>query len=172
MPRLLLSLLLSLAIVITGCSGGTSTDGSAGGPAVPGATDGGVRDGLAELQAAIKLEFEPEEVVWTVEERAGGVGDADSEKKVVTLTAVLRFEGEQAKAFADSTVQYGEGQSVTVEVEDWFPLELIARAQLSSDNTVKGRAFPADRFFRAPFGTGRLVRVEGSDFYLLQLAGS
>lgn len=121
-----------------------------------------VKDDPEELEKIIKLPFPPEEATWR-EESAG----APSRKK---LTAVVSFTGDDARRISES----GNGKSTEVsdiEPETWFPAELVAQSQLSGDETLKGVSFSADEFLQAPYNAGKITRIDGTNYFVLELLG-
>lgn len=105
----------------------------------------------------INFTLEPEDIVWQ---------HSESPKKIV---AVFRLEPEDTKKLADQLSSKGEGAARSVNVEDWFPTELIAGGESTGGSSVDGTAFPADEFFQAPFTQGTITRVNDTDFFVLEL---
>jgi len=53
--------------------------------------------------------------------------------------------------------------------ELWFPAELIAQADNSGDDTLNGTTYAANAFFQPPFTDGKLTRIQGTDYFVLEL---
>jgi hypothetical protein len=112
---------------------------------------------VEELALLISVPYQTEDIVWKL--------DAEH-KKVV---AVFRFSPEDAGRVVAEASKFGHSQGVSIETETWFPDELMAQGDLSGDNALKGTAFPANNFFQEPYTSGRIVRIEGGDYFVLEL---
>lgn len=128
-----------------------------------------VKDDIDELELTIKIPFHPEEVVWR-EDVLGKTGDsrvpAPTDKK---LTAVMRFLKDDAAKITAQAEKYKPATPATINTEKWFPAELIAQSQTSGDETVKGSSYPANDFLNPPYSDGKLTRIEGTDYFVLEL---
>jgi hypothetical protein len=128
-----------------------------------------VKDDIEELEMAIKMPFHPEEAVWR-EDVLGKSGDnrvaAPTDKK---LTAVLRFLKDDAAKVTAQAEKYKPAAPATIPTEKWFPAELIAKSQTSGDETIKGSSYPANDFFNPPYSDGKITRIEGTDYFVLEL---
>lgn len=128
-----------------------------------------IKDDVEELEMLVKMPFRPLEAVWR-EDILGKTGDsrvpAPTDKK---LTAVLRFSKEDAAKVTAQAEKYKAAAPETINTEKWFPAELIAQSQTSGDETLKGSSYPADDFFNAPYTTGKITRVDGTDYFVLEL---
>jgi hypothetical protein len=87
------------------------------------------------------------------------------------LLAVLRFSPEDANRIVAESEKFGAGQADSLSAERWFPDELIAQADIAGDGTLKGTRYPANLFYQEPYTTGKLFRVEGVDYFVLELSG-
>jgi hypothetical protein len=117
----------------------------------------------------IKLPFHPEEAVWREEilgKPGGNRVPAPTDKK---LTAVLRFLEADADQIVAQAEKYKPAANHKISTESWFPAELIAQSQTSGDDTVKGKSYSANDFFNAPYTEGRITRIEGTDYFVLEL---
>lgn len=113
---------------------------------------------VEELSLILNFPYETEDIVWK-QNRDNG-----------TIIAVFRLASDDAdKAVADAS-RFGPGQAVSLPQETWFPEELIAQAEVSGDNSLKGTAYPANGFFQEPYTSGRLTRVEGVDYFILEIS--
>jgi hypothetical protein len=41
---------------------------------------------------------------------------------------------------------------------------------MSGDDSLNGVAYAADSFYQEPFTSGRIVRVDGTDYFVLELS--
>ena len=113
---------------------------------------------VEELSLLINVLFEPEDIVWK------------EDKAHKALIAVLRFSADDAnKLVADAAVRRAP-QPVTLNSSSWFPAELIAQSDMSGDESLHGMAYAADAFYQDPFTSGRLVRIDGTDYFVLELS--
>ncbi len=128
-----------------------------------------VKDDVDELEMTIKLPFRPEDAVWR-EEVLGKTGDnrvsPPTDKK---LTAVLRFLKEDADKIVAKAEKYKPAAPNIINSENWFPAELIAQSQTSGDETIKGKSYAANDFYNAPYADGKLTRIDGTDYFVLEL---
>jgi hypothetical protein len=152
----LLILVIFACIFAAGCGGhaGISNSNAAPGQAENTNT---AKTNVEELSMLINVPYEVEDIVWK----------EDAAHK--HLTAVLRLSTQDAdKAIAEAAT-HGTPQHIAVPSESWFPAELVAQSDLSGDDTLRGTAYAADAFFQEPYTSGRLVRVDDSDYLILEL---
>jgi hypothetical protein len=150
--------LLSAVLVSAGCGGATSNSNSANAAANEAATNANVaKTNVEELGLLISMPYETEEAVWR--------GGQDQKK----LIAVLRFSPEDSNKLVEQAKNVKPPVSEKIESESWFPAELIAQSDMSGDDTLKGTTYAADQFFQPPFTEGKLTRIEGSDYFVLEL---
>ncbi len=121
------------------------------------------KDDIAELNSMIRLPYLPEEVTWHEEQSSK---DPNNKR----LVAVMRFSEQDEKALIREAEKYSQPQPTELEVEDWFPAELIAQNELSGDETLKGSAYSATDFIQMPYKKGRLVKIENSHYFVLELS--
>jgi hypothetical protein len=119
-------------------------------------------DDTAELGNRVLLPFVPEEVVWCEE----NVKDSDAKK----LTAVMKFTAEDAKNLAAQAEKHRPAEAVEAGTEQWFPLELNAQSRLSGNESLKGNAYAPTDFMQLPYKNGRLIKIENSNYFILELA--
>lgn len=156
----ILALFLSLG-VFSGCIGSnidSNTNSAVLNPTLENANS--AKTNVEELQLLVNVpyEVEDEDIVW--KENA-------AQKKLI---AVLRFSAENANKLVAEASARQAPQSVSVSSESWFPSELIAQGELSGDDSLKGLAYAADNFFQEPFTSGRIVRIEGTDYFVLEMS--
>lgn len=118
------------------------------------------RTNVEELSLLVTVPYEAEDIVWKE--------DAVSKK----VTAVLRFSPGDANKIVVQAQRYGAPQNVSMAVETWFPSELIAQGEMSGDSALKGLAYNANDFYLAPYTIGTITRIEGSDYFVLEVSGS
>jgi hypothetical protein len=152
-------LALSSAVLISaGCGGAASNSNAANAAANESATNANVaKTNVEELGLLINMPYETEEAVWR--------GGQDQKK----LVAVLRFSSEDANKLVEQAKKAKPPVSEKVESESWFPAELIAQSDMSGDDTLKGTTYAADQFFQPPYNEGKLTRIEGTDYFVLEL---
>ena len=128
-----------------------------------------IKDNIDELEMTIKIPFHPEEAFWredtlgkTVDNRVPGPND----KKLI---AILRFLKEDADKIVVQAAKYKAAAPETISPENWFPAELIAQSRTSGDETLKGSAYAANDFFNLPYSDGKITRIEGTNYFVLEL---
>lgn len=128
-----------------------------------------VNDEIEELELTVKLPFHPEEAVWR-EETLGKPGSdrvpGPTDKKLV---AVLRFLKDDAEKVAAQAEKHRPVLIETISTENWFPAELIAQSRTSGDQTLKGKSYGANDFYNLPYSDGKITRIEGTDYFVLEL---
>jgi hypothetical protein len=162
---------LSTAAIFTGCSSNddAAVNANAANRTANANISNSVKDDIDELELTIKMPFHPEEAVWR-EEVSGKAGDnrvpAPTDKKLV---AVLRFLKEDADKVASLAEKHKAAAPATLSTEKWFPAELIAQSQTSGDETIKGASYAANDFLNPPYSDGKITRIDGTDYFVLEL---
>jgi hypothetical protein len=160
-PRVFIVLIL-ISFLFLGC--GSGGDKSDAGPSTN--TDNSVvqnevpSDRLEDLKLLIRIPYDAEDAVWKVE--------GSSSK----LTAVLIFTAEDTKALLFELRKGGDGADAELALESWFPEELIAKAEMSGDAELRGKAYPAEQFFMDRYNTGRVIHIEETEIFILELSPS
>ncbi|HVE59105.1 MAG TPA: hypothetical protein VNB22_19940 [Pyrinomonadaceae bacterium] len=169
-PKLFIALLI--AAIFTGCASNNAPNTNAANQSANSANSNGaasIKDDADELEMMIKLPFHPEEAIWR-EEVLGKTGDnrvpAPTDKK---LTAVLRFLKEDADKITAQAEKYKPAATEIINSESWFPTELVAQSQTSGDETLKGKSYAANDFYNPPYTDGKLTRIDGTDYFVLEL---
>lgn len=134
-----------------------------------------VSDDLAGLSALVRLPEVPsrsetadepetrdrEEVVWHEVET--------SDPKGKKLTAVLKYSPEVTAKIIESAEKHKPAALADVDAEDWFPPELVAKSHEAGDAALKGVEYAANDFLQPPYTTGRLTRINNTDYFVLEL---
>ena len=107
---------------------------------------------------SVNIPYEAEDIVWK---------ETADRKQII---AVLLFSTEDANKIVADAAPRQAPQNVKLSSENWFPAELIAQSEMSGDDSLDGIAYAADSFYQEPFTAGRLVRVEGTDYFVLELS--
>lgn len=145
--------------LLAACAGdnASSTSGNAARPAANVRTEemNSTRTNVEELGVLIKVPFEAEDIVWR---------DYTAKKRIV---AVIRFSPANANRITSEAGGTPEGAEVAVE--SWFPDELIAQGEMSGDRALRGTAYPATAFYQEPYTTGKAIRIEGTDYFVIDL---
>ena len=124
-------------------------------------------DKSEELELLIKIPAEPEETVFR--EDAANAVDGIQPQYAKKLTAVLKYSAAESVKLSESLEKSSPPLSASINVEPWFPAELIAQSDLSGDDTVKGYSYPALPFFQPPYNEGTITRIEGTNYFILEL---
>lgn len=109
-----------------------------------------------ELGLLVKMPYETEDIAWKT---------YGSNKRI--LAAMRLSSADADRVVADAG---GIGEAASVQAEPWFPEELTAQSEMSGDGALKGTAYPATAFFQPPYSTGRVVRVSGTDYVILDVS--
>ncbi len=130
------------------------------------------KDDPQELNQIIKLPFEPDEeaTVWretlpTDEGNNNRIPDQTDKK----LVAVMKFSEKDTEKLVELVSSRQQPQSAETTTETWFPAELIAASGLSGNETLKGTAYSAEDFLKTPYTQGRLIKVDETDYFILEL---
>lgn len=110
-----------------------------------------------ELGMLINFAWETEDLAWK----------KDDTKK--TLTAVFRLSPEDAKKLAEQLTARSPGAPTEVQIEDWFPAELVAQGESAGGSSVEGTAFQATDLYQAPYDQGTISRIVSTDFFVIEL---
>jgi hypothetical protein len=133
--------------------------------AMPKITISEPKDDIDEFEKLVRLPYYPEDVTWretTVENSPEGNGT-----KIRAILLFKKEEFEKLMALPDKQTSLG---TIELEAENWFPDELVARSDFSGDRVLKGIVYPADSYFAAPYTKGRLLLLEGTDFFILEVS--
>lgn len=118
-------------------------------------------DNLEELGMLIKLTDEPEDLVW----RDEAIAASDGRK----LTAVLLYLPASTNKIISDAEKHGPAIDVSIEPADWYPKELILQNELSGE-PLQGKQYSANEFLQAPYNSGRIIRIEGTDYIIIELS--
>jgi hypothetical protein len=153
--------LLSCFATLAACSGsaGNSSNGQPAGPGLSNTNSNNdpAKTNVEVLSLQISVPYESEDVVWK---------EDPSHRK---LMAVFLFAPEQAARVIADAEKVKPPEGVTLGSESWFPPELIAQSEMTGDDTLKARAYAANAFFGGPFNDGRIARIQGTDYFVLEL---
>ncbi len=164
LPRGFLSFTVVATMICVAACGSTKTQSNArtNANASTNANSSAPKDNIEELESLIRIPFHPQDAVWKEDPEYG------PEKKR-KLTIVLKFKSDEANKIIESLAKSGPGQRIEIESEDWFSPELVAKSQESGNETIKGLSYPAGDFAQSPFSEGRASRIEGTDFFIVEL---
>jgi hypothetical protein len=153
--------LLGCLAAFASCSD-SAVNGSNGQPAGPAASNtnsnnDSARTNVEELSLQISVPYESEDVVWK---------EDPGHKKLV---AVFLFSPQQSARVIAEAEKIKPPEGVTLGSESWFPPELIAQSEMTGDDTLKARAYAANAFFGGSYNEGRIARIQGTDYFVLEL---
>jgi hypothetical protein len=123
-------------------------------------------DDVEELSKIIKLPVAPDEAAYS--EIKPSSGDPNNVKLVV----ILKFSTPTANQIVASAERYKQPAPADVDAEDWFPPELVAKSQESGDASLKGVEYAANDFLQPPYASGRLTRINDTNYFVLELFSS
>lgn len=169
-PKIFIALII--AAIFTACGSNQTANANSANQTTNSAKSNSaalIKDDIEELEMTIKLPFHPEEAVWR-EDVLGKTSDnrvpAPTDKKLI---AVLRFLKDDADKVVVQAEKYKPAAPNIINSENWFPAELIAQSQTSGDETLKGKSYAANDFLNAPYSDGKLTRIDGTDYFVLEL---
>ena len=113
---------------------------------------------VEELGVIVNVQYEAEDVVWK---------EDTAHKKVI---AVLRFSPADSAKLVAEAEKVRPAELANISSETWFPAELIAQSEMSGDDDLKGQSYAANQFFQEPYTNGRIVRIENTDYFVLELS--
>jgi hypothetical protein len=126
----------------------------------PAAINNSAKTNSEELSLILRMPFgtdDIDDIVWKQD---------PATKKI---TAVFRLSKDAATKLDIETLSKYPVQSVSISTESWFPEELSAQGEMSGDAELKGRSYPATDFLMEPFNGGRAIRVDASEYLVLEL---
>lgn len=127
-------------------------------------------DDLGELLTIVRLPELPEETVWREETMGKGADESrvpgPTDRK---LTAVLHYDEKTAAKLVEQISKAKPPEAAEVNTSNWFPAELIAQSQMSGNETLKGISYGVNDFTNVPYGSGRITRIENTNFFVLEL---
>jgi hypothetical protein len=82
----------------------------------------------------------------------------------------MKFTEQDAGNLIAQVEKHRPAEAVEVDTEQWFPAELIAQSQLSGNETLKGNAYAPTDFIQLPYKNGRLIKIENSNYFVLELS--
>ena len=159
-PNDLILALFLCAVSFAACGGGENNNARTNANAANRTGEGSItaKTNVEELSLLVNVPYEAEDIVWK---------EYTAVKKVI---AVLRFSPEDANKVAASAEKYGAPEHVGLPVETWFPDELIAQGEMSGDRALKGLAYSANDFYLTPYTSGKITRIEASDYFVLEVS--
>lgn len=152
-----------------GCTVETSKNGNTSSPASQAANANvanQIKDDTDEFEMLVALPFHPDEVVWREDDFPANGASPNAVKKI---TAVIRLKKEDSAKVVAQAEKLRPPTPEVLTPERWFPAELIAQSQVSGDDTLKGTSYGANDFFTGPYTDGKLIRVNETDYFLLEL---
>lgn len=164
--KFILALVLFALLSIACLSPANTNTNSGPGNTAP-ANSSIARDKPEELDLIIVLPIETEDAVWR--EDAVNITAPDNSRYIKKLTVVLKYPPLEAGKLATLIANAGPATPASINAETWFPAELIAQSEMSGDDTLKGNSYPAKDFFQTPYNDGKVTRIEGTDYFVLEL---
>ena len=164
-------LLLVFLVLLAGCGGGPETANNST-PVSPREVNEKntpvVNEKAEELGMLIKLPFVPVEVAFMEQPAVAepGRSPGPNDKK---LRAVILYEKEDAESLAAEAAKLAEPTAVEIDADTWFPAELVSQSELNEGQKLKGKAYPADMLFQAPYLAGTLVRIDETNYFVVEM---
>jgi hypothetical protein len=121
------------------------------------------RDDVEELSKIIKLPAAPDEATYSEIKLSGGAPNN------LKLVVILKFSTRDANQIATVAEGYKPPALADIDAEDWFPPELVAKSQETGDASLKGVEYAANDFLQPPYASGRLTRINDTNYFVLEL---
>ena len=156
-PKILIFLSIFISVMV-GCGGpDANSNANAVDASNSSQANNSAKTNVEELALLINVPYESEEVFWK---------DDPQHKRIV---AVLRFPPNEAGRLIADAQKIRPPQKVNIGTESWFPPELIAQSDVSGDDTLSGQAYAANAFFQDAYNDGRVIKVDDSDYFVLEM---
>jgi hypothetical protein len=155
---------LAVASMLTACigGGGNANLTANGANSATNANANATKDDAEEFGRIVNLSVTPEEVAWRE-------SDAQNQKK---LLAVLKFSSENAQTIVSQAERHKPAAQGETDAENWFPPELVAQSQQSGDEVLRGNTYAANDFILEPYKTGKLTRINDTNYFVLELSSA
>ena len=128
------------------------------------------KDDALELSKIINLPYVPAEEAVFREENVGEKSNQTAAANRKKLIAVLKFSDTDTEKIVAQSDQYPPAPApAKLDVESWFPPELIAVSQESGDESLKGISYPANDFYSETYNNGKITRINNTDYFVLEL---
>lgn len=157
--------ILACLVLLNSCNGSTNNNSNSSANANSASNNSNdasppQNDNVEDLRSMVKISFDPEEVVWRT---------LDTKEKGKRLLTVVLLSPADHKALESRLNAFGDARTVSVNVEQWFPTELIAMGDASGESVVSGKAYPATEFFLPPFVVGEAILIPETDYLVLDV---
>ncbi len=162
--KLVLSLALSI-FLLNACAGNKTANTNSFAQGVDSNIQVVAKDDIEELGKIIKLPSLPEEATYS----EININDGNSATNKKKLVAVLEFSAENANQIVAQAEKYNPSAPADVDAENWFPPELVAKSQETGDDFLKGSSYAANDFLQSPYINGRLMRINDTNYFVLEL---
>ncbi len=157
MQKAAVLLTLSIAAASAGCVDASRNANSPAAPATAAANDNNQpKTNAEELGLHVRMPYETEDIAWRM---------SPDKKRIL---AVMRYSSADAERLVNEAGS--QGDQVSVEAEPWFPEDLIAQSEMSGDSALKGTSMPATAFLQPPYGVGKITRVTGTNYFILEVS--
>lgn len=167
-PKIIIALFIAAVFAACGSSQNSNQANQAG-AAVNSNKSSLVKNDVDELEMLIKIPYHPQDADWfeeSMEKNDNGRVPGPTDRKLI---AILHFSKEDAEKIVAQAEKLKPATPATINTEHWFPAELIAQSQTSGDETLKGTSYAANDFYNPPYTEGKITRIEGTDYFLLEL---
>ena len=153
---------LIFAALLTGCNGDDpyANNTAASNSPVTRSNGDAARTDVEDLSLLIRVPFKPDDLVWKA--------SADKKK----IVAVFRFDPEDTPKLLAEIGGSAAGEAVNVDVEPWYPDELATQGEFSSEGRVSGKAYQATPFYQDPYKNGRVIQIDNTDFFVVEITSN
>ncbi len=122
---------------------------------------------IDELAKNINLPVRPAEAVWK-KKTLGNPESTIPGPSDYLLVAVLKYDEAEIEKIIEQTKE--KPVKGVVQTEDWFPEDLKNLAQdFENEKLLSGEKYDTKSFARSPYLNGTILRVNGSNYFVLTL---
>jgi hypothetical protein len=151
--------IVMIAVLTLGCGGpGKNSTNSPSGANQASDSSNSAKTNVEELRLIATIPYEAEDVAWK---------ENKANKKLI---AVLRFSPTDSAKIVAEAERVKPPETASISSESWFPPELIAQSEMSGDDVLRGNAYAANQFFLDQYSAGRVIRIENTDYFVLELS--
>lgn len=129
-----------------------------------------VKTDIENLEKQINLPVRPSEVKWTAEVFDNSKGEVPGPTDY-RLTALLKYDEKNAAELVRKLeAETAEKSPGSADVKAWFPDEVKNQAKTVDGRTyLEGAKYLPDGFLRAPYRNGNLIRIEKTNYFVLNV---
>lgn len=150
--------LFSGSAMLSACGGSANTAANSAVSKPANENANAVRSNVEELGLLVNVSYDTDDIAWK---------EDAAHKKII---AVLLFNPADSAKIVTEAEKIKPAETVSLPSQTWYPAELIAQSETGGGDVLNGRSYAANQFFQEPYTSGRIVRVENTDYFILELS--